>query len=106
MTPPLFDKPQFRLIRDTTRRQYATVDNELMIYSGGRDRTALVQIPAELFSIMRYLNVPREMGVQLYLDDTPIKGRMVFGLWLDDQHARDLWFLGKADMRYLLATVS
>lgn len=102
---PLFPRPLFRLIPDQAARPYANVSNELGIYYRGRDSVALVQVPAELFSVMRYLRIPRGSAVSLYLDqinEDERAPRFAFGLVYTDKADReriiDLWEYGGGEV--------
>lgn len=105
MLEPVFDRPQFKLTPDTIRRMYATIDNGLMIYTGGRDLLRPVLVPAEMFTIMDFLRVPVVSEVRMYLDDTDREGRMIFGVVVDDDELFDLWHVSKADMQELIRLV-
>lgn len=89
----LYDKPQFKLKPDHVSRMYANIPNRVSITGQhqGQLGAVLLQIPAAIFPIIRFLGIEPGETVRLYLDE--IGGRYYLGLYseTDSTQSWDLW---------------
>lgn len=87
--PVLFDKPRFALRVADSHQMYALVDNELEVSYAGQDFSRYVDVPTELFTLMKFLRVAPDQHVTLFLEeDGPF---LLFGMIVSDEVVHDLW---------------
>jgi len=85
----VFDKPQWKWVKDEESREYGGIPNLVEIsYEGGRDLFHVpVVIPTELFKFLQ------DMGIKqvdaLYMEHQ--HGRWIFGIEMEED-ILDLWY--------------